>query len=199
MVEKADSILQLSLGCLASGLAFIHQQTIRHKDIKPQNILIHHGSVMYTDFGLSYDFGDSGQSTTTGLVQGLTRRYCAPEVAASGNRNSKSDIFSLGCVYLEILDTLSPGIVSEDVLTGPFHETLHTEDGESFCIHSNDSSFWQPEMEPIEALLHPNPSHRPSASKLVQTWLTLRTPMYIEKKYFCTRCISARDVQSSSR
>ncbi|KAH7088170.1 kinase-like domain-containing protein, partial [Paraphoma chrysanthemicola] len=101
-------ILRKSFGCLASGLAFMHRQTIRHKDIKPQNILIHRGDVMYTDFGLSYDFGDTGQSTTTGIVQGMTKRYCAPEVADGASRNSKSDIFSLGCVYIEILAKLEP-------------------------------------------------------------------------------------------
>ena len=62
-------ILQRAIGCLASGLAFMHEQTIRHKDIKPQNILIHGGSVLYTDFGISLDFGQQGNSTTTGNPQ----------------------------------------------------------------------------------------------------------------------------------
>lgn len=65
---KPDETLQRSFGCLASGLAYIHSQTIRHKDIQPQNILIHRGEVLFTDFGISYDFGDAGQSTTTGPV-----------------------------------------------------------------------------------------------------------------------------------
>ncbi|KAF2872134.1 kinase-like domain-containing protein [Massariosphaeria phaeospora] len=42
-----------AFGCLASGLAFMHKQTVRHKDIKPQNILVHGDNVMYTDFGIS--------------------------------------------------------------------------------------------------------------------------------------------------
>ncbi|KAF2692020.1 kinase-like protein [Lentithecium fluviatile CBS 122367] len=119
-------LLNKAFGCLALGLAFMHEQTIRHKDIKPQNILIHNGAVLYTDFGLSYDFGDAGQSTTTGLVQGLTRRYCAPVVADHGRRNTTSDIFSLGCVYIEICSALHPDQVAEELLDGPFFEKLRT-------------------------------------------------------------------------
>ncbi|KAF2813760.1 kinase-like protein, partial [Mytilinidion resinicola] len=89
-------------GCLVDGLSFIHQHTIRHKDIKPQNILIHMGSAIYTDFGLSYDSTLVGNSTTSGNPQGFTRKYCSPEAADWGKRNSKSDVFSLGCVFLEI-------------------------------------------------------------------------------------------------
>ncbi|KAH7345916.1 kinase-like domain-containing protein, partial [Pyrenochaeta sp. MPI-SDFR-AT-0127] len=109
-----NPVIWNAFGCLASGLAFIHQQTIRHKDIKPQNILIHQNSVLYSDFGLSYDFGDAGQSTTTGPVYGLTQRYCAPEVAAGESRNSKSDVFSLGCVYIEMYAALYPDHISEE-------------------------------------------------------------------------------------
>ena len=100
-------VLRTAFGCLASALDFIHSQTIRHKDIKPQNILIHQGQIMYTDFGLSYDYGDIGQSTTTGNPQGITRRYCAPEVVAWERRNTKSDVFSLGCVFIEIFLALA--------------------------------------------------------------------------------------------
>jgi serine/threonine protein kinase len=46
----------------------MHEQTIRHKDIKPQNILIHRGSAIYTDFGISLDFAQQ-DSTTTGHPQ----------------------------------------------------------------------------------------------------------------------------------
>ncbi|KAF2816580.1 kinase-like protein, partial [Mytilinidion resinicola] len=99
-------ILLKCFGCLASGLAFMKQQAIRHKDIKPQNILIHQGSPVYTDFGISYDSSQAEHSTTTGRPRAFSRRYCAPEVADFCDRNSKSDVFSLGCVLLEILVAL---------------------------------------------------------------------------------------------
>ena len=120
-------ILKMAFGCLASALAFIHQQTIRHKDIKPQNILIHQERVMYTDFGLSYDYADIGRSTTSGNPQGFTRRYCAPEVAKGESRNSKSDIFSLGCVFIEIcLALVNDASYDEVYRARPFHELVQS-------------------------------------------------------------------------
>jgi serine/threonine protein kinase len=100
-------VLLTAFGCLTSGLAYIHRQTIRHKDIKPQNILVHEGRVIYTDFGIALDANDQS-TTTTGMSEAFTRRYCAPEVAKNQPRNRKSDVFSLGCVFVEMLVVLYP-------------------------------------------------------------------------------------------
>lgn len=164
--RKQNKILQRAYGCLLSGLAFMHQQTIRHKDIKPQNILIHQGSVLYTDFGLSYDFGDIGQSTTTGTPSGITRRYCAPEVALHGSRNSKSDIFSLGCVFLEIHTTLEPASEYFKHIDGPYHEVLKTKPGEK--MFSYDWGF-DTQFDMIRSMLRIDPKARPSAVELVKS------------------------------
>jgi len=124
---RQRDILVRAFGCLASALAFIHEQTIRHKDIKPQNILIHQGRVMYTDFGLSHDYADIGRSTTTGNPQGFTRRYCAPEVAKGESRNSKSDIFSLGCVFIEICLALANDVLLDEMYwVRPFYELVQS-------------------------------------------------------------------------
>jgi serine/threonine protein kinase len=93
--------LRTFFGCLARALAFLHEQSIRHKDIKPSNILVHGGNVLFTDFGLAFDFTDETGSTTAGTVNGRTPRYCAPEVANAEPRNMSSDIWSLGVVFLE--------------------------------------------------------------------------------------------------
>ncbi|KAF2473709.1 kinase-like protein, partial [Lindgomyces ingoldianus] len=108
---EKTKVLESSFGCLASGLAFMHRQKIQHKDIKPQNILIHKGSIIYADFGYSLDHSAIGRSTTTGMPQAFTRKYCALEVSNYSPRNSKSDIFSLGCVFLEILFVLYKELV----------------------------------------------------------------------------------------
>ncbi|KAJ4292486.1 hypothetical protein N0V90_009148 [Kalmusia sp. IMI 367209] len=107
-VDKARvGMLKRSFGCLASGLEFMHQQKIRHKDVKPRNILVHQGSFIYTDFGYSLDSSLEGHSTTAGRPDFLTRRYSAPEVVDFMPRNSRSDVFSLGCVFLEVLCALT--------------------------------------------------------------------------------------------
>jgi len=98
--------LRTFFSCLARGLEFLHDQRIRHKDIKPSNILVHRGTVLYTDFGLALDFAGGGSSTTVGEVMATTRQYCSPEVADSEPRNTASDIWSLGVVFLEMAAVL---------------------------------------------------------------------------------------------
>ncbi|KAL2050827.1 hypothetical protein ABVK25_008888 [Lepraria finkii] len=98
--------LRTFFGCLARALEFLHEQNVRHKDIKPGNILVHGGNVLFTDFGLSFDFTDADGSTTVSMVNGMTPRYCAPEVAAHEPRNTASDIWSLGVVFLEMITVL---------------------------------------------------------------------------------------------
>src|SRR6266498_1318572 len=50
------------LGCLAAALQNIHQQNIKHKDIKPENILIHGDNVIITDLGISNQFVEWSES-----------------------------------------------------------------------------------------------------------------------------------------
>ena len=51
-MDSMLATLDRAFGCLTTGLAFIHGQQVRHKDIKPHNILIHYSLVYYTDLGL---------------------------------------------------------------------------------------------------------------------------------------------------
>jgi TolA-binding protein len=98
--------LRTFFGCLTRALAFLHEQKIRHKDIKPSNILVHGGNVLFTDFGLAFDFTDETGSTTASMANGMTLKYCAPEVANHEPRNTSSDIWSLGIVFLEMTAVL---------------------------------------------------------------------------------------------
>ncbi|RYN38916.1 hypothetical protein AA0114_g11391 [Alternaria tenuissima] len=97
--------LASALGCLASAVAFIHERTTKHMDIKPQNILVRSdGSwwrIYITDFGFSRSFDPQDHSQTDGPTA-LTRGYCSPEVFNFDSRGRAADVFSLGCVFLEI-------------------------------------------------------------------------------------------------
>lgn len=171
---KKTETLMSAFGCLANGLAFIHRQTIRHKDIKPQNILIHKGSVVFTDFGISRDFSQAGHSTTTGNPQAFTRRYCAPEVAEWDSRNSKSDVFSLGCVFLEIISALGISRMPDYVFNDCYYQ--YTED---ILLYLN-SNLSEPSRV-TSRMLRKNPNERISAQDVVSQLL-------ISELYFCTTC-----------
>jgi serine/threonine protein kinase len=105
LASEMCSTLCTYFGCLAAALAYLHDRSIRHKDIKPQNILVHKGNVLLTDFGLSRDFTDDVGSTTSGITP-ASPRYSPPEVAMYEARNTSADIWSLGCVFLEMLAAL---------------------------------------------------------------------------------------------
>ena len=109
-LKRADTLkhqeLRTFFGCLARALEFLHKQNVRHKDTKPGNILVDGGKVLFTDFGLSFDFTDVNGSTTLSMVNGITPRYCAPEVAMQERRNTSSDVWSLGVVFLEMIVVL---------------------------------------------------------------------------------------------
>lgn len=93
-------------GCLASSVRYLHEKRplIKHMDIKPQNILVMEGkykfpNLVLSDFGISEISKESLSNAGSGP---MTRRYCAPEVASSVSRGIEADIYSLGCVFLEM-------------------------------------------------------------------------------------------------
>jgi serine/threonine protein kinase len=90
-------------GCLLSALAFAQRCHIVHQDIKPSNILIQGGQVYLADFGESKDFSDHETSNPSNADVCGTPIYRAPEVTPSHRRSYPADVFSLGCVFSEML------------------------------------------------------------------------------------------------
>ncbi|KAF2727421.1 kinase-like protein, partial [Polyplosphaeria fusca] len=141
--NEGRRILCRAFGCLAHTLAYIHSDqlshkpVIRHKDIKPKNILIHQGFPILTDFGISKRCIEN-VTTTGGRPQAFSAFYCAPEVADYDDRNRSADIFSLGCVFLEMVMALYPDDfedISLAVIDGPYHTQI-----ESICLSLSNSS-----------------------------------------------------------
>ncbi|KAI9747646.1 MAG: target of Sbf, partial [Chaenotheca gracillima] len=93
-------------GCLVSGVAFLHENRVRHRDIKPTNILVKGTQVLFTDFGSSKGFGEEVTMQTGGGSRMKTKLYAAPEVGAGRPRGKPSDIYSLGCVFAEMFTVL---------------------------------------------------------------------------------------------
>lgn len=92
-----------SLGCLCSAVLYLHENKCRHKDIKPDNILVHEGSMLLTDFGIAMDWADGGGETTIGTARAYSHGYAAPEVHLAKPRKRYTDVWSLGCVFLDMI------------------------------------------------------------------------------------------------
>src|SRR5688572_24861732 len=91
---------------MCDGLAFAHAGDIVHRDLKPANIhLLANGQVKIMDFGLARLGGS--EMTRTGMVMG-TPHYMSPEQVRGERADSRSDIFSLGCVFYELLTYRKP-------------------------------------------------------------------------------------------
>ena len=191
--ENLNMIRQF-YGCLATGLQYLHSSKIRHRDIKPENILIKNGCVYLADFGISLDWDALTRSTTTEDT-GKSWIYCAPEVANYEKRNSASDIWSLGCVFLEICSILKGRTVND---MRQYFKKLHDTYKFFQCFRAIQA--WSEELchldsesdnEPLywaTLMMHHDPDSRPSANDLCGE-ITRRTGKRdSEFKRFCGEC-----------
>ena len=94
--DKLDVMEQI-----AEGLAYAHKQGVVHRDLKPANIrVLPNGRVKIMDFGLARI--GSSDMTRAGMVMG-TPNYMSPEQVRGTKADARSDIFSLGAVFYELL------------------------------------------------------------------------------------------------
>ncbi len=100
--EAIDIMLQLT-----DGMAHAHDSYIIHRDLKPQNIMIQDdGQIKITDFGIAMAL-NSTQLTQTNSVMGSVH-YLPPEQAAGKGSTIRSDIYSMGIIFYELLSGSLP-------------------------------------------------------------------------------------------
>ncbi|KAF1971336.1 kinase-like protein [Bimuria novae-zelandiae CBS 107.79] len=119
--EWEERVISLPKGlpCLCNAVLYIHTNMTKHMDIKPRNILVRdvrqseaphpfNASFKFyiADFGISRSY-DSLDATETEGPTRCTRKYAAPEVVDRERRGLAADIFSLGCVFIEIYSVLA--------------------------------------------------------------------------------------------
>ena len=95
---------------VAAALDYAHAHGVIHRDIKPANILLHDGQAIVADFGLArmYDATDTAPITQSAVVMG-TPAYMSPEqVSADAELDGRTDVYSLACVFFEMVAGTPP-------------------------------------------------------------------------------------------
>jgi serine/threonine protein kinase len=87
-------------------MEYAHQQGVVHCDLKPSNLLLDaHDRVVITDFGFAHGLREA-QDAAAGSIGG-TMGYLAPEIMQGSAPTPACDVYSLGCVLAEALDSQS--------------------------------------------------------------------------------------------
>lgn len=97
---------------IADALSYAHSKNAIHRDLKPENILFDGNTPLIGDWGIGkFIHKDSRIITTPGMG---TPIYCSPEQWESAKSDSRSDIYSLGVIYQEMITGSTHGVIENE-------------------------------------------------------------------------------------
>jgi eukaryotic-like serine/threonine-protein kinase len=105
-VSEQDALRYV--GEIAAALRVVHDAGIVHRDLKPANVMLRENdAIVLIDFGLARQLGGNLKSTRTGVLRG-SPYYMSPEQAMGEELDARSDLYSLGIIYFELLTGKRP-------------------------------------------------------------------------------------------
>ena len=152
-----DTILDFFVQiCLA--LKYLHDRKIMHRDLKPHNVFLAQGGIVKLgDFGIAKTLEHTCDMAKSAVGTPL---YCSPEICMGKMYNTKSDIWSLGCILYEMMALKRPftGLVLADIMRRIMLRQP-----------SPPPSHYSKEMRDlVSKLLEKKPEHRPSINEILQ-------------------------------
>ena len=137
----------------ADALEYAHNNNVIHRDIKPANImLLKIGKVKVTDFGIAKSM--SASKTRSGIILG-TPNYMAPEQIMGRQIDARSDIFSLGVVFFQLLTGELP--FTGDNMNSLFYKITQEKHPSP---HTLNPKVIKPCEQILDKALAKNPDHR---------------------------------------
>lgn len=135
-VEEAIAIIEPVLQALAAA----HAESVVHRDVKPENVLIDaNGHVYVTDFGLARATNSSStQHITSGLLLG-TVAYLSPEQVKPGVSDERSDVYSAGIVLYEMLTGTPPFTGTEAISVAYRHVNEDVPPPSAYSVRVGDA------------------------------------------------------------
>jgi len=150
----------------ANALEYAHNNGVIHRDIKPANImLLKNGSIKVTDFGIAKSMSSS--KTRSGVILG-TPNYMSPEQITGRKIDARSDIFSLGVVFYQLLTGELP--FKGDNLNSLFYHITQAKHA-SPC--KTNPRVIKPCEQIIDRLLAKDPDHRFQRARDLARYLTI--------------------------
>ena len=93
---------------IAAALQIVHRASLLHRDLKPPNVMLREDdTVALIDFGLARNLEGGLQSTRTGVLRG-SPYYMSPEQALGEELDARTDLYSLGIIFYEMLTAQKP-------------------------------------------------------------------------------------------
>ncbi|KAL1593122.1 hypothetical protein SLS60_010729 [Paraconiothyrium brasiliense] len=179
-MKARKQCIQTFFGCLSKALEYLHRSRIHHKDIKPQNVLVKNTEVYLTDFGTARTLGELSRSLSTGRVE--------------EPRGKQSDIWSMGCVFLEMATVLNDRTLEE-------MESFYTANGTTslgYWRNEEATAGWietltnegssqdtKVPLQWVQLMLCDDQSNRPTASQLVAKIADAPS----DQRFFCFHCL----------
>lgn len=174
---------------LGLALSFAHRNKIIHRDIKPANVILESsGRVVLTDFGLA-KLQEQPEKESSRTVEG-TPAYISPEQALGRGAQPRSDQYSLGVLFFEMLTGRQPYSGEDPVTMAISHATNTIPSPQEYYPEIPDEV-----AEIVIRATHKNPEERyPQISDLLKDLIKVR----IKSKTAKLPTASLKDLKLSS-